>query len=94
MGYFANGSEGSCYETQYCDRCIHKRGAEQGECCPVWMLHLLWNGDSIEDRELALDLFIPREGCHNKRCEMFVEESKPFDYDEQQAAFARLQGAY
>ena len=76
MAYFANGTEGQIYEDHYCARCIHSLGhdANKGECCPVLLLHLLWNGDKIEDRELALDLFIPREGIHNKQCEMFVDE--------------------
>ena len=76
MAYFANGTQGQIYEDQYCARCVHSldKDANKGECCPVLMLHLLWNGDKIEDRELALDLFIPREGIVNKECSMFFGE--------------------
>ena len=74
MAYFANGSEGDCYEAAYCNRCIHQRDADKGECCPVLMLHLLWNYEqhSNEDKALALNLLIPREGITNNPCEMFV----------------------
>ena len=81
MAYFSNGTEGSIYEAQYCDKCIHRKDANKGECCPVLMLHLLWNGDTEEDRELALDLFIPRKGIVNEACTMFVEHTAPMDWE-------------
>lgn len=76
MAYFANGTDGSLYEAQYCDQCAHRRNPDTGERCSILMLHLLWNGDQIEDRELALDLFIPREGVTNTQCSMYIERTQ------------------
>ena len=78
MGYFANGTEGDCYEAAYCNNCIHQKDADKGECCPILLLHLLWNYDqqSDEDKALALDLFIPRDGIANKPCEMFISKDQ------------------
>jgi hypothetical protein len=81
MAYFANGTEGNIYEAQYCNRCAHRKDPSKGECCPILMLHLLWNGDTEKDRELALDLFIPREGTWNKACTMFVKHTTPMDWE-------------
>ena len=79
MAYFANGSVGDSYEYHWCNRCAHERDAEKGECCPIWMLHMLWNYDQARDadKQLALDLFIPRDGLVNMSCEMFVEKPPP-----------------
>lgn len=77
MAYFANGEEGDMYEELYCSRCAHRRDPEQGECCPVLMLHLLWNYEQCDGdghKGMALGLFIPREGTTNQQCEMFVED--------------------
>jgi len=54
------------------------------------MLHLLWNGDKVEDRELALDLFIPRKDSTNQQCTLFIEQPKPYDWEEQLDGWARL----
>lgn len=77
MGYFANGSEGSGYEEEYCDKCIHNTG-EMG--CPIWGLHLLFNYDQNkktpegEAIAVVLDTLIPRskDDLDNEQCSMFV----------------------
>jgi len=68
MGYFSNGTEGRDYQYQYCERCVH----DVNEDCPVWFLHLAYDGE--EDKRLVLDALIPRKGIYNGRCRMFVEE--------------------
>ena len=69
MGYFSSGSEGLDYEEQWCRRCVHY-GPENGPGCPVWLAHLLHNGDEV------LELLIPRslEGAGNDQCLMFIED--------------------
>ena len=71
MGYFSNGSEGADYEDRWCSTCAHNR--EDG--CPVWMAHLLHNGEKpFMD---VLDLLIPRsEDGFNERCTMYVWNPK------------------
>lgn len=72
MGYFANGTEGSFYEAEYCDRCIHD--ADDGGC-RVWMTHLDWNYEQWKDarKKAILDFLIPRskDGTGNECCTMF-----------------------
>lgn len=41
--YFSNGSEGSGFESEFCDRCAHQ------ETCTVWLLHLSYNYDQCND---------------------------------------------
>jgi len=76
MAYFANGSEGDAYETAYCARCRYQldKDPDKGECCPVLMLHLLWNydQDAEPDKKLALELFIPQHGTIPTQCTMFA----------------------
>ena len=73
MGYFANGTEGMRYEEEYCNHCSHQEG------CPIWSLHLAYNGD--KKYEDILNVFIPPgEGPYNKQCKMFIplpEQPKP-----------------
>jgi len=76
MAYFANGSEGSYYESKYCCRCIHDH-EDEAMSCPVMLLHLLWNYDAVgkdkdETKKLALDTLWPRDGVHNGECAMFI----------------------
>lgn len=81
MGYFANGTEGDCYQAQWCFRCVHWRdnGDGRGDGCPVYDLHLLYNYDQHkkESTKHALAMFIPRlEGGGNAQCRMFWERGK------------------
>ena len=74
MGYFSNGTEGLFYQENFCFRCQNFRGEPELQGCPAWDAHLLF--DLTENADL-LDLFIPRDGIHNKQCTMFLEEVKP-----------------
>lgn len=74
MGYFSNGTEGEMYEARYCARCLHSK-LEDG--CPVWGLHLFYNGEQNKSEMVGemLSALIPRskDGLTNERCEMFVQ---------------------
>ncbi len=70
MGYFANGTEGESYYEQYCERCIHEA---EGRQCAVWLAHLVHNYKECNNNESILHQLIPRDGCANKQCEMFIE---------------------
>jgi len=72
MGYFPNGTDGMFYQDEYCLKCIHYKEDDRGIGCPVWDLHILHNYD--KEREIDLDLFIPRDGVRNKQCVMFVQD--------------------
>ena len=67
MAYFSNGTEGADYQYRYCEHCAH----DVNKNCPVWMLHLLWNGDDDSDKAMALEMLIPRDGIYNKQCVMY-----------------------
>lgn len=71
MGYFANGSEGYRYESQWCKRCVHSEPT-----CAVLEAHLAFNYDQQRQPDLrdALALLIPRGPAGgNGRCRMFLE---------------------
>ena len=74
MGYFSNGTEGMAYEAKYCEHCLNYRGG----MCPILVLHSLWNyealgvGSTPQAKQVALDIFIPRNSVENKRCTMFL----------------------
>jgi len=72
MGYFSNGTEGMCYEEDYCSRCIHNN--KDGPYCPVWTLHMLHNYDECNKPDSFLHMLIPRsnDGLVNEQCRMFV----------------------
>lgn len=79
MGYFSNGTQGAIYERMYCEGCVHhdQYDPDNRECCPIWLLHLMWNYDAVGDnkdttKETALEMFIPREteGIWNAPCKM------------------------
>jgi hypothetical protein len=70
MGYFANGMTGDLYEQAYCEKCRHYQGMEG--FCPVWEIHLLYNGTGGQVGEI-LETLIPTEGVNNLRCTMLVE---------------------
>lgn len=51
MAYFANGSEGSCFQSEWCDRCIHERqyrSTGEGAGCRVWLMHLSYCSPSCK----------------------------------------------
>ena len=76
MGYFSNGTEGLLYQEEFCFRCRNFRDVDddRGKGCPVYDLHLLYNGE--EDKESLLDFLIPRaaDGLSNEQCSMFLED--------------------
>jgi hypothetical protein len=70
MAYFANGTEGSIFEHNWCARCVHNdftHGKEPGvdPPCPVWMAHLLYNYDLCNEKDhpgkVILDMLITEE---------------------------------
>jgi hypothetical protein len=75
MGYFSNGTEGMCYEEQYCSKCLHQ-GPPDGPGCTVWLLHMLGNYDNPDDDTTPLNILIPRteDGLGNKQCTMYLED--------------------
>lgn len=78
MGYFSNGTEGECYEEQYCSRCVHQKIDDGG--CAVWFAHLMANYDECNNPDSILHMLIPRRknGVGNEQCAMFHEDvSKP-----------------
>lgn len=71
MGYFSNGSEGSGYQSQYCDHCANNDG-EGG--CAIWDAHLFFNGDQNADPKVGavLALLIPIDARgYNQQCKLF-----------------------
>ena len=71
MGYFSNGIEGLDYQDKWCDRCVHDVEMR----CPVWNLHLLYNGDGANNDDHFLHDLIPlsKDGLSNEQCRMFIE---------------------
>jgi hypothetical protein len=77
MGYFPNGTDGAIFEEKYCMRCTHY-GLVNGEFpaggCPVWVVHLVYNYDQLDDGQEklkdVLSTLIPNE------CRMFILEDK------------------
>jgi len=71
MGYFSNGTEGDCYERQYCNRCVHE-DAEKG--CAVMLAHVLHNYEECNKEDSILHILIPRKADgFNDQCAMFME---------------------
>lgn len=80
--YFANGTHGELYEEKWCNRCIHQGNHLEGESCPIWILHLLWNDEQHKDevKRAALDQFIPRsKGEDFPLCAMFASKQEAQD---------------
>lgn len=71
MGYFSNGTEGTDYESRYCDRCKHQN---QEVGCAVMLAHMLHNYKECNNEESILHLLIPRKagGIGNEQCKMFL----------------------
>ena len=84
MGYFSNSSEGAAYEAKYCNGCIHD-DVENGNGCPILLLHLLYNYDECNNKDSFLHVLIPRskDGIGNEQCTMYlprfavIEEAHP-----------------
>jgi hypothetical protein len=70
MGYFSNGTEGLAYQEVFCAHCAHC-GPPDGPGCPVWLLHLVHNGE--RPMKGILDMFIPNiNGAGNDKCQMYI----------------------
>jgi len=76
MANFSNGTEGEVYQEKYCCSCLHWKREEKG--CPVWVAHLIYNGDG--PMENILNILIPMNGVFPGECTMYVrdEAKDPF----------------
>jgi hypothetical protein len=85
MAYFSNGTEFMIYCEEFCFQCQHFRERVEGAGdwgCPIMDLHFLWNSEALkdDDKQYALELFIPRERDENDlltwngECVMFLPE--------------------
>lgn len=86
MAYFCNGTEGMRYEADFCERCVHYDG-EEG--CPVMAIHMLYNYDQIDNKDLKtiLELLIPTDGDgFAGECKLFYkitdDEASKLDKDQ------------
>lgn len=87
MGYFSNSTEGMIFEEMYCRDCVHYEYGNKlydAGCCPVWMLHLLYNYDAVGNETLQhiLNTFIPERTDQpgNEPCTMrYVAEPQNAD---------------
>lgn len=64
MGYFSNGTEGDCYRTEYCFKCVNftRRPNEDIEGCPIMDMHFCYGYKLCNSKSLAkkmLDMLIP-----------------------------------
>ena len=69
MGYFSNGSEGGCYQEEYCDKCYWG-----DKPCTIWFAHLTHNYDEYNNDKSILDILIPRNEICNDKCTMFIDK--------------------
>ena len=72
MGYFSNGTEGECYQAQYCFRCTHWPPDPNDGMCAVWLAHQLRNYEDCNNAESPLHVLIPRTKLGNGECRMFI----------------------
>ena len=74
MGYFSNGTEGSGYESKYCENCIHYN---PHGFCPITDIHQLYNYNlkNGSPGRTILDMLIPRSKgkLWNEQCKMFIQ---------------------
>lgn len=78
MAYFSNGTEGDCYESKWCSRCVHS--GKDGVQCEVMLVHHLYayqlgGADKETDPgKLILDQLIPMDakGLYAVQCKMFI----------------------
>jgi len=70
MAYFPNGSSGEIFQSQYCDKCLHKKD------CAVWDAHLLHSYSECNNKESILHILIPMDekGIYPEECRMFLPE--------------------
>lgn len=81
MGCFSSGTEGLDYQLNYCERCVHFKGYQDADGCPVWQLHKLFNGVRSEDGDVLVPLFaaLPEDGdrWHGPTAKMFLDSLIP-----------------
>lgn len=75
MAYFANGTEGSIYEENYCDKCKNWRKGG----CPIMDLHLIYSYELCNSKSVGkkmLDFLIPEDekNCCADKCSMFLKK--------------------
>lgn len=75
MGYFSNGTEGLCYQEEWCVRCANCGDEKSDFGCTVWDAHTLYCYSGTKEQKEILDLLIPRDGIDNGQCTMFREKS-------------------
>jgi len=77
MAYFSNGTEGCMYLDRWCFHCRNwkDRRDGRGEGCPIWDVHLAYNGD--QGARGVLDMLIPmsEDGIYPQRCVVYEEDS-------------------
>lgn len=77
MAYFPNGCAGMDYEERYCVRCVHHDGPDGDSGCAIWLLHMLYNYDHVNDDEhpvrVMLNTLIPetKDGLGAEQCTLF-----------------------
>ena len=72
MGNFSNGTEGDCYEQEYCSKCRHFETDPEKPGCPVMGAHFLYAYGAKDATKEILDMLIPRDGAYNARCSTFI----------------------
>jgi hypothetical protein len=80
MGYFPNGTSGTIYQEEYCDRCVHML-PERG--CPCDTAHMLWNYDECNKKDSILHKMIPiNKKGFNEQCIFFQQNEleEPVEY--------------
>lgn len=92
LAYFSNSSEGSDYETRYCENCINFRdrdGLLGSSSCPILDLHYEYNYDQCKKTKLGkaikniLEQLIPTkaDGLFADECSMFIDRNATPDKD-------------
>lgn len=79
MAYFANGSEGECFDDQ-CARCKY------GELpCPIAAVQMVYNYDAVGNKTATeiLEALVRDDGT----CEMFEMARKDFEIDVRRGKF-------
>ena len=74
MAYFANGSEGECFESQ-CELCRYGE-----KPCPIALVQLNYNYDAVNNKTATeiLDSLVKNDGT----CLMYREFEKDFKFTE------------
>lgn len=88
MGYFPNGTSGTLYEVEFCERCIHGNGK-----CAVWFAHMMRNYDECNNKDSILHMLIPLDkNGHNMKCLMFRDKASPKRVNPAQLDWAQKNG--